>query len=209
MMPPKRSFSRWRGPVAVDEEARGIGMAFDHDLALRDVRARMRELAMHSSAPLLLLPLEFGLEQARAAYEVALEEQLDPDKFEQWLLKQGWLELVEKPKGRVGSAPGQGIALRHARADVGASHGQSGALRQVSDPALSDRVVASSPRAGGHAQTWVRTASVCTRTCRACERLCGRAAGLHWQRQPQHLRRARFLRAARGWDRGARRGGRL
>lgn len=107
-------FFAMEGPVAVDEEGRGIVMAFDHDLALRDVRARLRELAMHSSAPLLLLPREFGLEQARGAYEVVLEERLDPDRFEQWLLRQGWLELVEKPKGESDRHLAR-HRLRHAR----------------------------------------------------------------------------------------------
>ncbi len=94
-------FYALEGGTALDEAGRGVAMAFDHDLALRDVRLRLRELALHSSAPLLLLPAEFGVEQARAAYEVVLEERLDPERFDPWLYGQGWLELVEKPKGEL------------------------------------------------------------------------------------------------------------
>lgn len=88
-----------RAGEAVDEQGRGITMAFDHDLALRDLRVRLQLMAAHSSAPMLLLPAEFTLPQAQRAYEVWLERPLDPERFDAWLLRQRWLELVERPKG--------------------------------------------------------------------------------------------------------------
>jgi 8-oxo-dGTP diphosphatase len=92
-------FVRLKGGEALDENGRGVVMAFDHDLALREVRARLRVLGSYSSAPMLLLGPSFTLEQARQVYELVLETSLEPAVFESWVQAQRWLELVEIPKG--------------------------------------------------------------------------------------------------------------
>ena len=82
-----------------DDQGGMITMAFDHALALRAVRRRLRTLASYSSAPLLLLAPEFTLRQGRRVYELMLERPVEACAFESWLRALRCLELVETAEG--------------------------------------------------------------------------------------------------------------
>lgn len=92
-------FVRLAGDTALDDQGGMITMAFDHALALRAVRRRLRTLASYSSAPLLLLAPEFTLRQGRRVYELMLERPVEACAFESWLRALRCLELVETAEG--------------------------------------------------------------------------------------------------------------
>jgi len=91
-------FVRLRGGEAFDDHGHRITMAFDHDLALRQLGSRLRTLATFSSAPLLLLAPEFTVQEARRVYELAVERAIDDDAFESWLLRMPWILPAESRK---------------------------------------------------------------------------------------------------------------
>lgn len=90
-----------RGDQAINEDGAPLKMAFDHEWALRDLRARLRQLAQGSSAPLLLLPEEFTIEQARIAYELLVDRRLDAQRFEEWIQAEPWLASSQGARFRL------------------------------------------------------------------------------------------------------------
>jgi 8-oxo-dGTP diphosphatase len=85
---------RMRGEEAIDEAGKPLAMAFDHDLALRALRTRLGRMACCSSSPLLLLPAEFTLQQARAVYELLVDHAMDARLFEAWIKGHGWIGAI-------------------------------------------------------------------------------------------------------------------
>jgi 8-oxo-dGTP diphosphatase len=92
-------FFRVRGETVLDDNGSVLPMAFDHDVAIRDLRMRLVEMACCSSAPLLLLPEHFTFERARMVYELFLDRAIDAQRFEGWIHRRNWMEAIAGTTG--------------------------------------------------------------------------------------------------------------
>lgn len=92
-------FVSLRDGVAIDETGNPLALAFDHERVLSLAWKRIGTLASFSSAPLLLVPDTFTLDQLGALYRI-LVGPIDVAVLGHWLERNGWIQVVDSTSWR-------------------------------------------------------------------------------------------------------------